>query len=153
MSLSCLKIPPWLSRFSWDKQAALHTAYKHAHGPPQVSRTHRPWTVLPAASLGLLKFLDFKIFPQYNILMHIYGIYKDGNDNPMCRTEKETQIYRTDFGTLWEKVRVGWSERIALKHVYYQVWNRSPVQVGCMRQVLGAGALGRPRGMRWGGRW
>ena len=23
-------------------------------------------------------------------------------------------------------------ERTALKHVYYQVWNRSPVQVGCM---------------------
>ena len=68
------KIPPWLSRFSWDKQAALHTAYKHAHGPPQVSWTHRPCTVLPAASLGLLKFLDFKIFPQYSILMHICGI-------------------------------------------------------------------------------
>ena len=29
----------------------------------------------------------------------------------------------------------------------------SSVQVGCMRQVLGAGALGRPRGMGWGGRW
>ena len=26
-------------------------------------------------------------------------------------------------------------------------------QVGCIRQVLGAGALGRPRGMGWGGRW
>ena len=26
-------------------------------------------------------------------------------------------------------------------------------QVGCMRQVLGPGALGRPRGIRWGGRW
>ena len=25
-------------------------------------------------------------------------------------------------------------------------------QVGCMRQVLRAGALGRPRGMEWGGR-
>ena len=25
--------------------------------------------------------------------------------------------------------------------------------VGCMRQVLRAGALGRPRGMGWGGRW
>ena len=25
-------------------------------------------------------------------------------------------------------------------------------QVGCMRQVLRAGALGRPRGMGWGGR-
>ena len=85
--------------------------------------------------------------------MHIYGILKDGNDKPICRTEKETQTYRTDFWSLWEKVRVGWSERIALRHVYYQVWNRSSVQVGCMRQVLGAGALGWPRGMGWWGRW
>ena len=61
-------------------------------------------------------------------------------------------MYRTDFWTLWEKARVGCSERIALKQVYYQGWNRSPAQAGCMRQVLGAGALGRPRGMRWGGR-
>ena len=44
-------------------------------------------------------------------------------------------------------------ERIVLKQVYYQVWNRSPAQVGCMRQVLRTGALGRPRGMGWGGRW
>ena len=62
-------------------------------------------------------------------------------------------MYRTDFWTLWEKARVGWSERTASKHVYYQVWNRSPVQVGCMRQVLRAGALEWPRGMGWGGRW
>ena len=62
-------------------------------------------------------------------------------------------MYRTDFWTLWEKARVRWSERITLKHVYYQVWNRSPAQVGCMRQVLRAGALGRPRGMGWGWRW
>ena len=62
-------------------------------------------------------------------------------------------MYRTDFWTLWEKARVGWSERTASKHVYYQGWNRSPVQVGCMRQVFRAGALGRPRGMGWGGRW
>ena len=89
---------------------------------------------------------------QYSILTHIYGILKDGNDNPICKTEKETEMYRTDFGTLWEKARVGCSERTALKQVYYQVWNRSPAQVGCMRQVLGAGALGRPRGMRWGER-
>ena len=62
-------------------------------------------------------------------------------------------MYRTDFWTLWEKARVGCFERTASKHVYYQVWNRSPVQVGCMRQVLRTGALGRPRGMGWGGRW
>ena len=34
---------------------------------------------------------------QYSILTHIYGIYKDGNDNPICETAKETQMYRTVF--------------------------------------------------------
>ena len=29
---------------------------------------------------------------QYGILMHIYGIYKDGNDDPICETAKETQM-------------------------------------------------------------
>ena len=29
---------------------------------------------------------------QYSILMHIYGIQKDGNDDPKCETAKETQI-------------------------------------------------------------
>ena len=62
-------------------------------------------------------------------------------------------MYRTDFWTLWEKARVGCFERTALKHVYYQGWNRSPAQVGCMRQVLGPGVLGRPRGIGWRGRW
>ena len=90
---------------------------------------------------------------QYSILMYIYGILKDGNDNPICKTEKETQMYRTDFGILGEKARVGWSQRTALKQVYHQVWSRLPAQVGCMRQVLRAGAPGRPSGMGWGGRW
>ena len=62
-------------------------------------------------------------------------------------------MYRTDFWTLWEKARVGCFERTASKHVYYLGWNRSPAQVGCMRQVLGPGALGRPRGIGWRGRW
>ena len=34
---------------------------------------------------------------HYNILTHTYGIYKDVNDNPICRIEKETQMYRTVF--------------------------------------------------------
>ena len=55
---------------------------------------------------------------QVYSITHIYGILKDGNDNPICKTEKE--MYRTDFWTLWEKARVGYSERIALKQVYYQ---------------------------------
>ena len=44
---------------------------------------------------------------QYSILTHIYGILKDGNDNTICKRETETQMYRTDFWTLWEKARVG----------------------------------------------
>ena len=44
---------------------------------------------------------------QYSILMHIYGIWKDGNDNPICETAKQTLMYTTVFGTLWERVRVG----------------------------------------------
>ena len=44
---------------------------------------------------------------QYSILTHVYGILKDGNDNPILMTEKETQIYRREFWTLWEKARVG----------------------------------------------
>ena len=39
---------------------------------------------------------------QYSILMHIYGIQINGNDNPVCETAKETQMYRTDFWTLGE---------------------------------------------------
>ena len=60
--------------------------------------------------------------------------------------------FKVCCGTLREKVRVGWSERTASKHVYYLGWNRSPAQVGCMRQALRAGALGRLRGIRWRGK-
>ena len=62
-------------------------------------------------------------------------------------------MYRTDFWTLWEKARVGCFKRTASKHVYYLGWNRSLAQAECMRQVLRAGALGRPRGIGWWGRW
>ena len=29
---------------------------------------------------------------QYSILTYIHGILKDGNDNPLCETPKDTQI-------------------------------------------------------------
>ena len=29
---------------------------------------------------------------QYSILTHIYGIWKDGNNDPICKTAKETQM-------------------------------------------------------------
>ena len=41
----------------------------------------------------------------------------------------------------------------ALTEMKIIIRNRSPAQVGCMRQVLGPGALGRPRGIGWRGKW
>ena len=58
---------------------------------------------------------------QYRVLTHIFGLLKDGNDNPICNPGKETKMYRTDFWTLWEKARVGCFKRTALKHVYYHM--------------------------------
>ena len=44
---------------------------------------------------------------QYSILIHIYGIQKYGINNPVYKSAKETQMYRTVFWTLWERERVG----------------------------------------------
>ena len=41
---------------------------------------------------------------QFSILTHIYGILKDGNDDPVCETTKEKQMCRADFWTLRESV-------------------------------------------------
>ena len=32
---------------------------------------------------------------KYRILMHIYGIYKDGTDKPMCRADIENRLVDT----------------------------------------------------------
>ena len=68
------------------------------------------------------------------------------------RQQKRHRCIEQSFGH-WEKAMVGWSERIALKHVYYHMWNRSPVQFSAWDRVLRAGALGWPWGIGWGGRW
>ena len=44
---------------------------------------------------------------QYSILTHIYGIQKDGNDDPVCETAKERQMCKVDFWTQRERERVG----------------------------------------------
>ena len=43
---------------------------------------------------------------QYSILTHIYAIWKDGNNDPVCKTAKETQMCRADFWTQRERERV-----------------------------------------------
>ena len=41
---------------------------------------------------------------QYTVLVFFF---LDGNDDPVCETAKETQMYRMDFWTLRERERVG----------------------------------------------
>ena len=40
--------------------------------------------------------------PHYSILMRIYGIQKDGNDDTICETAKETQMYRSLLDSVGE---------------------------------------------------
>ena len=47
--------------------------------------------------------------------------------------QQKRQMYRSVLWTLWERERVGWFGRMALKYVYH-MWNESPVQVRCMIQ-------------------
>ena len=57
-------------------------------------RTHvNPWLIhvnVWQKSLQYCKVISLK-------LIKINGGKKDGNDNPICKTGKETQMYRTDF--------------------------------------------------------
>ena len=39
---------------------------------------------------------------KYCILMHIYGIYKDGNNDPTCRATKETDVKDRLLGRVGE---------------------------------------------------
>ena len=87
---------------------------------------------------------------HYSILTHIYGIYKDGNGNPICKTEKETQMYRTDFWTLWDKARVGCFERTAcILSIVKQITSPG----GMHETSVLAWCTGRPRGIGWRRQW
>ena len=86
--------------------------------PPSPSPTESKSLFYTAVSL----FLSYIKGYRYHLFkFHIYALVYcigDGNNNTICKTEKETQMYWTDFGTLWEKARVGCFERTASKHVY-----------------------------------
>ena len=46
---------------------------------------------------------------KYHILMHIYGIYKDSTDEPICRAAMETQTENRLMDTEgWGGGRRGW---------------------------------------------
>ena len=55
---------------------------------------------------------------KYHILMHMYGIQKDGTDEIICRAAMKTQTQRTYLGRQQEegkKERVGYMDRVTWK--------------------------------------
>ena len=72
-------------------------------------------------------------------IMHIYGIWKDGNDNLVCKTAKETQMYRTVLDSVGEgEGRMIWENGIEICIISYVKWIASPglmYDTGCLRLV------------------
>ena len=56
----------------------------------------------------------------HSLCTSIYGIYKGGTDEPICRAAKETQAWRTDAWTQQGR-RGGQIEGVALKHTHSHV--------------------------------
>ena len=74
--------------------------------------------------------------------------------------QEKRQMYRTDFGTLWEKARVGCSERAASKHVCYQGetdaspgWMHETSARGWCTGVTQRDGMGREVGGGWETGW
>ena len=131
--------PLFLCIDSWAKLSYLSLLFfgtLHSNGnifPFLLCFVHLFFSQLFIRPLQTVIFLFCISFPWWwswslsPVLTHIYGVYKDDIDNPVYETAKETQMYRTVFWTLWERAKVGWFGRMELKHVYYLMWNESPV--------------------------
>ena len=76
---------------------------------------------------------------QYSILTHIYEIYKDGNNNAVYETAKETLMCRTIFWTLTEgEGGMIWENGIEICIISYMKRVASPGSrhdTGCLRLV------------------
>ena len=60
--------------------------------------------------------------------------------------KSDTDIYRTDFWSLWEKASVGWSERIALKYIYILSSVKQIASPGWMHETSAQGwYTGKPQ--------
>ena len=63
---------------------------------------------------------------KYCILMCIYGIQKNGTDEPVCRAGIETQTQRTDLWAQQEK-RVEQTKRVTLTYIWRRKWQPTPI--------------------------
>ena len=66
----------------------------------------------------LKSFANFRCFQGFPFFKNCKN---DSTDEPICRATTETQTQRTDLWAQWGKKRVGQIERVALKHIHYQM--------------------------------
>ena len=89
---------------------------------------------------------------QYSILTHIYGIRKMVTITLYAKQQKRHRCIEQSFG-LCGRGR-GWDDlgewHWKMYNIMYETSCQSRFDARCW--MLGAGALGRPRGMVWGGR-
>ena len=76
-------------------------------------------------------------------------IFLEPYPSPICRAGIET-----DLGTQWSrKRRLGQTEKVALKHIHYRVWNRWLEGSRWVTRGAPPGARGPPRWVRWAVGW
>ena len=132
LATSCEELTHWKRPWRWEGLGAGGEGDNRGWDGWMASQTQLAWVWVNSGSLwwtgrpGMLQFMGLQRVkhdwvPELN--------WTELNDNPVCETAKETQMYWTVFWTLWERTREGWYGRMVLKHVNYHMWNESPVQV------------------------
>ena len=97
---------------------------------------------------------------QYSILMHIYGIWKDGNNNPIFKTEKETQMYLCLLDSMGEgKGGMFWENSIEtcilsrVKQIASPGWMHETSAQGWCTGMTQRGGMGSGGRWEWGLGW
>ena len=76
---------------------------------------------------------------QYSMLMNIYGIQKDGNDNPVCETARDTDLQNSLLDSVGEgEGGMIWKNGIETCKLSYVKWIASPGlmhDTGCLGLV------------------
>ena len=92
---------------------------------------------------------------KYQILIHIYGIQKDGTDEIICRAATETQTQGTDLWMWSEEGEEGEGETMEREtwKCTFTIRNvKQPTGICYTTQRTQTGALKQPREVGWGGR-